>query len=153
MTFFFPRLLFFCNVQVIAVPDVDSVYRVPLVLEEQGLVDMMWKQFSLPPPTVAKPLQKWRWLADRFKFVREKVKIVLVGKYTGLGDAYLSVTKSLQHACIFAGRKLELQVRMSFRWKRGRERLRERMCVFVCVCVCLCVCVCVLFVMCCVCVL
>ncbi|EGD73065.1 CTP synthase 1 [Salpingoeca rosetta] len=106
------KIAMFCHVpenQVVAVPDVDSIYRVPLVLLEQGLMDCMWEKFKLPPPQIDEPLRKWRWLADRCKFVREKVRIVLVGKYTGLGDAYLSVIKSLQHSCVYAGRQLDLE--------------------------------------------
>ena len=37
-----------------------------------------------------------------------QVRIAMVGKYTGLADAYLSVIKSLQHACLAANRKLEI---------------------------------------------
>jgi CTP synthase len=49
-----------------------------------------------------------RDLADRWENCSEVVKIAVIGKYTNLSDAYLSVIKALQHACLAVRRKLEL---------------------------------------------
>lgn len=52
----------------------------------------------------------WRTtLAERWDGLAVKLKIAMVGKYTGLSDAYLSVLKALQHACLAINRKLEVQ--------------------------------------------
>lgn len=48
-------------------------------------------------------------LADKWDQLTEVVTIAMVGKYTELSDAYLSVTKALQHACLAANRKLKLE--------------------------------------------
>ncbi len=48
-------------------------------------------------------------LAERWDALSAVVKIAMVGKYTGLSDAYLSVLKALQHACLAANRKLDVQ--------------------------------------------
>ena len=52
----------------------------------------------------------WRTsLAERWDGLSTVVSIAMVGKYTGLSDAYLSVLKALQHACLSANRKLDVQ--------------------------------------------
>ena len=51
----------------------------------------------------------WRTrLAEKWDALSAVVRIAMVGKYTGLSDAYLSVLKALQHACLSASRKLEV---------------------------------------------
>ena len=51
----------------------------------------------------------WRTrLAEKWDSLSVIVRIAMVGKYTGLSDAYLSVLKALQHACLSASRKLEV---------------------------------------------
>ena len=51
----------------------------------------------------------WRTrLAEKWDSLSAVVRIAMVGKYTGLSDAYLSVLKALQHACLSASRKLEV---------------------------------------------
>jgi len=54
-------------------------------------------------------MQRWRDLARRMDTFRKVVKISLVGKYTKLEDSYASVSKSLQHASLAAGYKLDLK--------------------------------------------
>ncbi len=52
----------------------------------------------------------WRTtLAERWDGLAVGLKIAMVGKYTGLSDAYLSVLKALQHACLAINRKLDVQ--------------------------------------------
>eukprot|EP00056_Hartaetosiga_gracilis_P016098 m.3823 g.3823 ORF g.3823 m.3823 type:complete len:629 (+) comp3743_c0_seq2:40-1926(+) len=105
------KVAMFCHVpedQVVGVVDVDSIYRVPILLQEQGFVKQLWKRLDLPKISVDQPLHNWRILADRFTYSRDTVDICLVGKYTGLSDAYCSVIESLMHSAMFAGRRLNL---------------------------------------------
>ena len=53
-------------------------------------------------------LRKWKQLADRAEGMRKEVRIVLVGKYTKLQDAYASVIKALNHASLAVNRRLTL---------------------------------------------
>ena len=53
-------------------------------------------------------MRKWKELADRAEGLRKEVRIVLVGKYTKLQDAYASVIKALQHASLAVNRRLSL---------------------------------------------
>ena len=119
----------YCHVnpsQVICLSDQSSIYRVPLELERQGLVDFFCTKFGIsnPKQTVSKTTipaiitpkssrprdfqQKWRRLAERFDNTNKTVSIALVGKYTKLEDSYASVIKALQHSALAINRKLAI---------------------------------------------
>ncbi|KAK6644445.1 hypothetical protein RUM43_000712 [Polyplax serrata] len=103
----------FCHVspeQVICINDLSSIYRVPLVMENQGVIDFFRErlQLNIQMPLPDKFMAKWKVLANRIDQLRQTVNIALVGKYTKLEDAYASVTKALQHASINLGYKLNL---------------------------------------------
>lgn len=105
----------FCHVapeQVICIPDLSSIYHVPTEMEAHGVLNFLIErlQLNVPDPLAKKQsLSRWRDLAHRFDHTRGEVKISLVGKYTKLEDSYASVSKSLQHAAIAAGFKLNLK--------------------------------------------
>lgn len=104
----------FCHVkpdQVVAVHDVASIYRVPLLLEQQSVLKFLVKRLSIPIATPRTPhyLYKWKNLADRFDAPQSEVQVVLVGKYTKLEDSYISVIKALRHAALTTRNRLVLQ--------------------------------------------
>jgi CTP synthase len=104
----------FCHVkqkQVVCVPDVTSIYRVPLMLEDQKVVEFFAARLQLPLPTLRprKFLMKWRDLADRSDRMMREVTICLVGKYTKLEDSYTSVVKALRHAALACNHRLDLK--------------------------------------------
>jgi CTP synthase len=95
--------------QVVAVHDCSSIYRVPLLLQEQGVLEFFLKRLEIPPVETRRSyLHKWRNLADRHDSHQQEVKIALVGKYTKLEDAYISVIKALQHAALACRHRLSL---------------------------------------------
>ena len=103
----------FCHVapeQVITIHDLSSIYRVPLLMESQGVIEFLNErlQLDIEMPRPRMFMRKWRDLADRIDHLRNEVNIALVGKYTKLEDSYASVTKALQHSCIQVGYKLNL---------------------------------------------
>lgn len=101
----------FCHVppeQVICMHDVPSIYRVPVALENQGIVTFLCKKLEINVAQPRKFMSKWRELANRYDSVSKEVKIALVGKYTKLEDAYASVIKSLQHSCLHLNYRLKL---------------------------------------------
>lgn len=104
----------FCHVdpeQVICVHDLSSIYHVPILMDSAGVVPFLIERLKLKLPSV-KPdisLQRWKDLARRVDHLTREVTIALVGKYTRLEDSYASVSKSLQHASIQAGYKLNLK--------------------------------------------
>uniref|UniRef100_A0A3B3ZA57 CTP synthase n=1 Tax=Periophthalmus magnuspinnatus TaxID=409849 RepID=A0A3B3ZA57_9GOBI len=107
------KISMFCHVeptQVICVQDVSSVYRVPLLLEEQGVVSYFCERLNLPVAMrPRKILSKWKEMADRSDRLLERVSIALVGKYTKLSDSYTSVIKALEHSALAINHKLEVK--------------------------------------------
>ncbi len=110
----------FCQVperHVLAVRDMPSTYQVPMLLEDQHLVELMTTTLQLDKvPREAEILEKgtriwklWKNLALNTEFAREEVDIVLVGKYLEQPDSYLSVIRSLEHASMWCGRKLRVR--------------------------------------------
>ena len=81
---------------VIPLETAETIYEVPLLLEQFGLGEYLTQRLALKP---AKPdLSRWRDLVHRLKNPKHDVRIALVGKYVGLHDAYLSVHEALLHA-------------------------------------------------------
>ena len=98
------KLAAFCHVQpnaVMSTHDVPNIYHVPLMLQEQGLCDILEVDC-----TATNLLKEWTTMAHHLDTLVEEVHIAMVGKYTDLSDAYLSVIKSLQHAAMAVDRKL-----------------------------------------------
>lgn len=103
------KLALFCHVSsgaVLSAHDVSNIYRVPLLLEEQGVSQMLATRLGFELPEQRPLLESWAQMADRVDGLSEEVHIAMVGKYTGLSDSYLSVIKALQHSSFEVGRKL-----------------------------------------------
>ncbi|MBK29664.1 MAG: CTP synthetase [Euryarchaeota archaeon] len=103
------KLALFCHVSseaVLSAHDVSNIYRVPLLLEEQGVSQMLATRLGFELPEQRPLLDSWAQMADRVDGLSEEVHIAMVGKYTGLSDSYLSVIKALQHSSFEVGRKL-----------------------------------------------
>lgn len=120
---------------VIAVNNIPNIYRAPAMIDQQNFGILVCKKLGLVPspeylretgrsfepsgcglrsPLVvgeASPtysLSRWRELAEEADKAVHTVKIGIVGKYTGLGDSYLSVLKALNHAALAAKVRLEI---------------------------------------------
>ncbi|MCD6109586.1 CTP synthase [bacterium] len=103
------KISLFCDVpvdHVIPTPTVKSIYEVPLMFEEYNVAQLIGKKLKLG--RVTPKLKEWRTLVDKIKKDRKPLEIALVGKYTGLDDAYLSVIESLKIACYHQNRSLDL---------------------------------------------
>jgi len=104
------KIALFANLPVPAVVsarDVDSIYKVPLELEREGVAERVLGHFGIDAPTP--DLSDWRDLVDRIETASTPVRIALVGKYTQLADAYLSVIEALNHAGTYHGGRVELR--------------------------------------------
>jgi CTP synthase len=103
------KISLFCDVDrkaVIPLPTVDTIYEVPLLLEEEGLGRLVVNKLGLK---ARKPdLSQWQELVRRIKEPLEPVNIALVGKYVELQDAYFSVREALCHAALYHNRCLDL---------------------------------------------
>ncbi len=91
---------------IVSARDVDNIYKVPLVFREDGVDDFILEHFRIDAP--APQLSEWEELTRRGDEATEPVRIALVGKYTQLEDAYLSVVEALRHSGFLHGRRVEV---------------------------------------------
>ena len=93
------KLSLFCNVResaVIQALDVAHIYDVPIAYHEEGLDSEVLSAFGIDP--APKPrMERWEEVADRIHNPEGQVTIAVVGKYTGLKDAYKSLIEALSH--------------------------------------------------------
>jgi len=103
------KISLFCDVSleaVISAPDANSIYEVPLILEEQGLTDFLIKKLNLADE--GKDLKEWKAFLDRVMNPPETISIACVGKYTHLADSYISHKEAFEHAGAKAGTRVEM---------------------------------------------
>ena len=105
------KLAAFCHVSpeaVVSAHDVSNIYRIPILLDEQGVSEVLSKEIGFDLPNSRPLLEDWIKMAETVDNLDEVVKIAMVGKYTGLSDSYLSVIKALQHSSFEVNRKLQI---------------------------------------------
>jgi CTP synthase len=93
------KLALFCNVpkeNIIDAIDEKNIYRIPIHMYEQHIDEIILKQFKLKPNKAK--LDYWYKLIDTMEHLDTEIEISLVGKYTELHDAYISVAEALHHA-------------------------------------------------------
>lgn len=111
------KIALFCNVPkeaVIPALDAESIYAVPLQYHEAGLDDQVLAAFGItdaPQPN----LDRWTEIVERLRNPEGEVTVGIVGKYTGMKDAYKSLSEALVHGGI-ANR-----VRVNIRWVDAEE--------------------------------
>ena len=94
------KLALFCNVDkdhVIEAIDADTIYRVPILMHEELLDEIVMESLGLTPRHILN-LEKWKEFLMRYKNPKDEVNIVLVGKYNELPDAYKSIYEAFVHA-------------------------------------------------------
>ncbi len=104
------KISLFCNVEPDSVFEnktLDSLYEVPLMLEDQNIAPIICEKLGLEERQP--DLEDWRKLVERIKKADQKVTIGLVGKYVQLHDAYLSVAEALQHGAFENGVDLTIK--------------------------------------------
>ncbi len=95
------KISLFTNVPewgVISMWDVDTIYKVPRMLHEQGLDGLVCDKLRLSTPPAK--LARWDELVHEVEHPQLTVKIAMVGKYTDLSDSYKSLNEALRHAGI-----------------------------------------------------
>jgi CTP synthase len=96
------KLALFCNVResaVIEARDVDNIYAVPQAYSAQGLDGEVLAAFGIEPRQ-APDMEQWRIINERVRNPEGDVTIAIVGKYTGMKDAYKSLIEALSHGGI-----------------------------------------------------
>ncbi len=105
------KIALFCNIReeaVIQALDVSSIYEVPKRYSEQGFDAQVLKMFGIKEK--GKPdLTKWDEILDRVQNPSAEATVAIVGKYTGIGDAYKSLSEALDHAGIANRAKVKIR--------------------------------------------
>ncbi|QOG05526.1 CTP synthase [Aureimonas sp. OT7] len=96
------KMSLFCNVResaVIQALDVATIYDVPIAYHKEGLDTEVLAAFGIDPAPAPK-LERWHQVVNGIRSPEGEVTIAIVGKYTGLKDAYKSLIEALQHGGI-----------------------------------------------------
>ncbi len=104
------KIALFCDVSdqaVVPLLTADTIYEVPLVLEDSGLGDFIVRELRLNSSPVR--MEGWRALVDNIKRAKPTLRVGIVGKYVGMPDAYLSVAEAIRHAALFHDRAVDIR--------------------------------------------
>lgn len=94
--------------RVITAKDVDSIYKLPLVLEAERFDELLCKKLLIPSKSNPKNMASWHQFVDRLMNPRRTVHIGVVGKYTSLKESYKSLHEALVHAAASHQASLEI---------------------------------------------
>jgi CTP synthase len=103
------KIALFTNVDadaVISAHDSDSIYKIPAMLHEQQLDDIVCRVLGIAPRPA--DLSTWNWIVDRVMHPKHEVDIALVGKYVDLTESYKSLSEALTHAGIHTESKVKI---------------------------------------------
>ena len=92
---------------VFTLPTVETVYEVPLLLEEQGLGDLIVERLLIEAENG--DMASWKSMVEALKQPGESLEIAVVGKYVDLRDSYISVKEALIHAGLNIGRDVQVE--------------------------------------------
>ncbi|MBW1915094.1 MAG: CTP synthase (glutamine hydrolyzing) [Deltaproteobacteria bacterium] len=99
----------FCDVEseaVITGLDVEDIYEIPLVFEEEGLPAILHKKLNIySPPN----LRKWKLLVENLRHPKKEITVAMCGKYTKLEDSYASIVESFNHCSAHLSCKINLK--------------------------------------------
>lgn len=104
------KIALFCNVPEDAVfeaRDAETIYEVPLSYRKQGVDEQILKHFDLPVAEDV-PLKEWQGVVSKIRRTTNQAHIAIVGKYTGLKDAYKSLIEAVYHAGIANNTQVEI---------------------------------------------
>jgi CTP synthase len=122
------KIALFCDVDgeaVIEAIDTETIYSIPVTFEEEGFADLVVRRLGLPKtdPNMA----EWKNIVERVLRPHRSVRIAVVGKYTGNGDAYISIGESLKHAGIAHDSRVDLDWIDSEELEGGADAVKERL--------------------------
>ncbi len=124
------KISHFCGVErraVIPAPTVHSIYDVPVNFQAFGMAEIIAEKLDLV--SVKPDMKKWIKGAKRHEEAKEEIPIAIVGKYTHLDDAYLSVIESIKSAAVFEKRHAKIvwidSEKLEAKDKETWERLRS----------------------------
>jgi CTP synthase len=104
--------------------NVSTIYKVPLILDEQGMGDYICKRLGLTWNRLnMEEMEKWRSFVSSLENCKHTVKIALVGKYTGLIDSYVSMNEAFKHAGAACDTKVLIDYIEAETFERNPEKI------------------------------
>lgn len=103
------KIASYCSVEQRAVYtsyNVEPIYKLPLILEEQGMGEVVIEYLNLVKGIPK--WSKWKQMVKKFEQPKKNIKIAMCGKYTDLADSYVSVNEALKHASAAVGCKVKI---------------------------------------------
>jgi len=103
------KIASFCDVNpeaVITGLDVEDIYEIPIIFEQEGLPEIIHKKLNIYSPP---DLRKWKNLVDNLKTPDRRITIAMCGKYTRLEDSYASIIESFNHCSAHFRCKIDLK--------------------------------------------
>ena len=100
----------FCNIKkdaVITGLDVDDIYKIPIVFEQEGINKIISKHLNIE---VAENVHKWKELIENKENYNKEINMAICGKYTALEDSYVSIIESLNHC------SANLKCKINLKW-------------------------------------
>ena len=121
------KIALFTNVNpkaVISATDSDSIYKIPMMLHDQKIDDIVCEKFNI---TAKKPnLNQWKKITELLDKATQKIDIAFVGKYVDLTESYKSLTEALIHAGIHKSTKIKIHFMDSEEIEnKGISKLKE----------------------------
>ena len=121
------KIALFTNVNpkaVISAIDSDSIYRIPMMLHDQKIDDIVCEKFNI---SATKPnLNQWKKITELLDKATQKIDIAFVGKYVDLTESYKSLTEALIHAGIHKSTKIKIHFMDSEEIEnKGIKKLKE----------------------------
>ncbi len=101
--------------------NVESIYQVPLVLDEQGMSELICRRFGFSGNK--KDLREWKKFVVAVLKPEHEVKVALVGKYAGLADSYVSMSEALRHAGAACRTKVCINYLEAERFEQAPDKL------------------------------
>ena len=99
----------FCDVNTDAVItglDVDDIYEMPIIFEQEGLPEIIHKKLNIYSPP---DLRKWKKLVENIRNPDRQITVAMCGKYTKLEDSYASIIESFNHCSAHLSCKIDLK--------------------------------------------
>jgi CTP synthase len=99
----------FCDVHsdaVITGLDVEDIYEIPIIFEQEGLPEIIHKRLNIYSPP---DLRKWKKLVENIRNPKSEIMVAMCGKYTKLEDSYASIIESFNHCSAHLSCKIKLE--------------------------------------------
>ncbi|MFX0063489.1 MAG: CTP synthase [Candidatus Hermodarchaeota archaeon] len=114
---------------VISNPDLETVYQLPLIFEEQYFAELLLQKLSLKPKnnkaTLNSNIREWRNYIDVLTNAKDIVKIAMPGKYAEICDSYISINDALKHAGIQTNTRIEITWLDTEEFEMNSEKLKQ----------------------------